>query len=124
MPGLMWRVVNVTGMLEHLLTHLPKDKYNFLPQTFTFHIRDTQCRWNENPLTLHLDRGDWQLEEGVTVKQTVKMDIRVLSMLIMGAVSPSEAWIRHWLKAPEALLPALEILFPHQEPCLQLIDYF
>lgn len=124
MPGLMWRVVNVTSILEHLLTHLSPDKYNFSPQTFTFHIRDAQCRWNENPLTLSLDRGDWQLEEGITVRQAVKMDIRVFSMLIMGAVSPSEAWVRNWLKAPEALLPALEALFPYQEPCLQLIDYF
>lgn len=124
MPGLMWRAVNAVGLLEQVLTHLEKNKCKFPEQTFTFHIRDDQCQWNENPFTLYLKGDEWRLEEGITVKQTVKMDIRVFSMLVMGAVSPSEAWVRHWLKSPESILPTLEQLFPHREPCLQLIDYF
>jgi predicted acetyltransferase len=124
MPNLMWRVVNVPTILEHLLVHLPQNISKISSQSFTFHIRDVQCRWNETPLTVLSDKNEWQLDEGITVKQTVKMDIRVFSMLAIGAVSPSEAWVRHWLKAPEALLPILETFFPRREPCLQLIDYF
>lgn len=124
MPGLMWRVVNAQGILEQILSEMERKQYKFCEQAFTFHIRDDQCRWNQTPLTLYLKGDEWRLEEGITVKQAVKTDIHVFSMLVMGAVSPSEAWVRHWLKSSESLLPTLEQLFPQREVCLQLIDYF
>ncbi|MCW5935045.1 MAG: GNAT family N-acetyltransferase [Fimbriimonadia bacterium] len=124
MPNFMWRVLDVPGLLERLL---PPDAPDSMlgGVSFSLQIKDEQCDWNAQRITFFAgEEGELRMEENRRASSIVKMDMRTFSMLTMGAVSPSEASAKHWLKAPESLLPTLDALFPTAESCLTLTDYF
>lgn len=129
MPGFMWRVVNAPALLETLLASIT-DPPSPLPSSvppLALILRDPYCPWQEQPIIISTnDSGNLHLVQNAEPLSPIpiKMGIRLFSLLAIGGVEVQEALARGWLRAPDAVIPALKRMFPYRQPCLIPSDYF
>jgi len=122
-PGLMWRTTHPEAMLRALLEGLPAPE-PFLPLILVI----SDPLFPESPWRLELTAPDGLIQvsaqQGDTRAHQVWLSSRAFSLLVWGSEEPHALWTRKLLRAEESALPVLEALFPPQEVCLRLSDYF
>ena len=120
LPQLMARPVSCRALLETLLAETPAPD-GFQP--FTLAVRNGNSSDGET-LSLTVQGGALVVGNAQPNLFTLTLTPQTLALLAFGTFSVPELHARRMLHAPDAVLHALEMLFPERHPALTPIDYF
>lgn len=120
LPQLMARPVSCRALLETLLAEMPAPD-GFQP--FTLAVRNGNSGDGET-LSLTAQGGALVIGDAQPDLFTLTLTPQTLALLAFGTFSVPELHARRMLHAPDAVLHALEMLFPERRPALTPIDYF
>jgi predicted acetyltransferase len=119
-PMFQFRVVDV---LEAMKSRIPDLKW--LDGELSLVVRDEICADNTVPIAIGCRDGTVQIMQGHRTHFCLEADIRVISQLYCGYLSPTEANSQGLIRVsdPEAL-PIADQMFPKFEPFITDVDRF
>jgi len=120
LPHLMARPIASRALLERLLAQTPVPPAF---QPFTLQVRH-ELTGERETISIIADGQALAVGEGLPELPSLALTLQTLALLTFGTLSVAELHARRLLRAPESILPTLEVLFPEQHPVLTPIDYF